>query len=140
MPKTVSESVSKERSEEIKKLLEDAGAKVLIKWFPNYKIYEIFGYISWFKGYSLFYIFIYVFTVMFNLIFQASLLFFVFLSLFLVIGIPVVFASPNGWNENKNYVVLGVTAWTLLVFIVGILNYFVAWLRVFILMSEDIPF
>lgn len=31
LPKTISEAVSKERSEEIKKLLEDAGAKVSIK-------------------------------------------------------------------------------------------------------------
>lgn len=32
LPKTISEAVSKERSEEIKKLLEDAGAKISIKW------------------------------------------------------------------------------------------------------------
>ena len=62
---------------------------------------------------------------MLNLFFQACLLFLVFLSFLLVIGIPVVFASPNGWNENRNYIVLGVTTWTLLVFAVGILNYFV---------------
>lgn len=62
---------------------------------------------------------------MLNLFFQASLLFLVFLSFLLVVSIPVVFASPNGWNENRNYIVLGATTWTLLVFVVGILNYFV---------------
>ena len=31
LPKTISEAVSKDRSEEIKKLLEDAGAKVSVK-------------------------------------------------------------------------------------------------------------
>lgn len=31
LPKVISEAVSKERSEEVKKLLEDAGAKVLVK-------------------------------------------------------------------------------------------------------------
>lgn len=62
---------------------------------------------------------------MLSLLFQASLLLLVFLSFLLVIGIPVVFASPNGWNENRNSIVVGVTTWTLLVFIVGILNYFV---------------
>lgn len=62
---------------------------------------------------------------MLSLVFQASLLLLVFLSFLLVVGIPVVFASPNGWNENRNYIVVGVTTWTLLVFLVGILNYFV---------------
>jgi photosystem II PsbZ protein len=62
---------------------------------------------------------------MLSILFQALLLLLVSLSFLLVVGIPVVFASPNGWNENKNYVVLGATTWTLLVFIIGILNYFV---------------
>lgn len=31
LPKVISEAVSKERSEEVKKLLEDAGAKVSVK-------------------------------------------------------------------------------------------------------------
>lgn len=62
---------------------------------------------------------------MLSVVFQALLLLLVSLSFLLVVGIPVVFASPNGWNENKNYVVLGATTWTLLVFVVGILNYFV---------------
>ena len=40
----------------------------------------------------------------------------------LVIGVPVVFASPNGWTENKRVVFSGVGLWLLLVFAVGILS------------------
>lgn len=60
-----------------------------------------------------------------NLIFQVSLLALVALSLLIVISVPVVFASPNGWNENKNYVLVTSAAWTALVFVVGALNSFV---------------
>lgn len=59
------------------------------------------------------------------LTFQISLLALIGLSLLLVIGIPVIFASPNGWNENKNYITIGATAWITLVLLVGSLNYFV---------------
>ena len=56
------------------------------------------------------------------LTFQASLLALIALSFLLVVGVPVVFASPNGWNENKNYILLGSAAWAGLVFLVGTLN------------------
>ena len=59
------------------------------------------------------------------LTFQASLLALIALSFLLVVGVPVVFASPNGWNENKNYVLLGSAAWVGLVLLVGTLNYLV---------------
>lgn len=59
------------------------------------------------------------------LTFQISILALIALSFLLVIAVPVIFASPNGWNENKNFITLGVTAWALLVFIIGSLNYFV---------------
>jgi len=59
------------------------------------------------------------------LTFQASLLALIVISFVMVISVPVVFASPNGWNENKNYVLLGAAAWAGLVFLVGSLNYFV---------------
>ena len=59
------------------------------------------------------------------LTFQASLLALIALSFLLVVGVPVVFASPNGWNENKNYILLGSAAWAGLVFLVGTLNYLV---------------
>jgi photosystem II PsbZ protein len=56
---------------------------------------------------------------------QTSLIGLILLSFLLVIGIPVVFALPNGWNEKKNYIILGTTTWGILVLLVGILNYFV---------------
>nr|YP_007317193.1 photosystem II protein Z [Monomorphina aenigmatica]AFZ88795.1 photosystem II protein Z [Monomorphina aenigmatica] len=59
------------------------------------------------------------------LTFQASLLALIALSFLLVVGVPVVFASPNGWNENKNYILFGSAAWAGLVFLVGTLNSFV---------------
>jgi photosystem II PsbZ protein len=59
------------------------------------------------------------------LTFQASLLALIVFSFALVIGVPVVFALPNGWNENKNYILIGSAAWAGLVFLVGTLNYFV---------------
>lgn len=62
---------------------------------------------------------------MLSVVFQSFLLLLVFISFILVVGIPVVFASPNGWNENKNYIVLGVTTWTLLVFAIGIFNKYI---------------
>lgn len=59
------------------------------------------------------------------IIFQASLLALIAFSFLLVVGVPVVFASPNGWNENKNFVLIGAAAWASLVFLVGSLNSFV---------------
>lgn len=59
------------------------------------------------------------------LTFQASLLALIAFSFLMVVGVPVVFASPNGWNENKNFVLLGSVAWVSLVIIVGVLNYLV---------------
>lgn len=56
---------------------------------------------------------------------QASVLALIAISFLLVIGVPVTFASPNGWNENKNYIILGATTWTILVLLIGGLNYFV---------------
>jgi len=46
-------------------------------------------------------------------------------SFVLVVGVPVVFALPNGWTENKRVVLSGLGLWLLLVFVVGILNSFV---------------
>ena len=60
-----------------------------------------------------------------TLIFQLTLFAFITVSFLLVIGVPVVFASPNGWTENKRVVFSGVGIWILLVFAVGILNSFV---------------
>jgi|EP00884_Botryococcus_braunii_P001594 photosystem II PsbZ protein len=60
-----------------------------------------------------------------TLLFQLTLFAFIALSFLLVIGVPVVFASPDGWSENKGVVFSGVGLWIFLVFLVGILNSFV---------------
>ena len=60
-----------------------------------------------------------------TLIFQLTLFAFIALSFLLVVGVPVVFASPNGWTENKGTVFSGLGLWVLLVFVVGVLNSFV---------------
>ena len=60
-----------------------------------------------------------------TLIFQLTLFAFVGLSFLLVVGVPVVFASPNGWTDNKQVVFSGVGLLVLLIFAVGILNSFV---------------
>ena len=59
------------------------------------------------------------------LIFQASVFALIALSFILVISVPVAFAYPNGWAENKNTIFSGVGLWFILVFLVGILNSFV---------------
>lgn len=58
-------------------------------------------------------------------IFQLTLFAFVSLSFILVVGVPVIFASPNGWTENKRVVFSGAGIWVLLVFALGVLNSFV---------------
>jgi photosystem II PsbZ protein len=58
-------------------------------------------------------------------ILQLSLFALILLSFALVVGVPVVFASPNGWSENKRVVFSGVSVWLLLVFAIGIFNSFV---------------
>ena len=59
------------------------------------------------------------------LVFQLSLFAVVATSFLLVIGVPVTFASSNGWTDNKGTIFSGVGLWFLLVFTVGILNSFV---------------
>ena len=44
----------------------------------------------------------------------------IFVSFALVIGVPVAFASPDGWAENKGIVFSGLSLWVLLVFAVGV--------------------
>ena len=53
-------------------------------------------------------------------ILQVALLALIFVSFGLVVGVPVVFATPNGWTENKGVVFSGLSLWLLLVFVVGI--------------------
>jgi photosystem II PsbZ protein len=58
-------------------------------------------------------------------ILQLSLFGLILLSFALIIGVPVVFATPNGWADNKRFVFSGVSVWLLLVFAIGIFNSFV---------------
>lgn len=58
-------------------------------------------------------------------ILQLALLALIVVSFGLVVGVPVIFASPNGWTENKRFVFSGLSIWLLLVFVVGICNSFV---------------
>ena len=60
------------------------------------------------------------------LIFQLTLLAFIGLSLALVVGVPVLLASPEGWAQSKGLVFSGSALWMLLVFVVGALNSFVS--------------
>jgi photosystem II PsbZ protein len=59
------------------------------------------------------------------LLFQLAVLALIAVSFLLVIGVPVVFATPEGWVENKGTVFSAIGLWFLLVFAVGILNSFV---------------
>ena len=58
-------------------------------------------------------------------ILQLALVALILVSFTLVIGVPVVFATTNGWTENKRIVFSGLSVWMLLVFLVGIFNSFV---------------
>jgi photosystem II PsbZ protein len=60
-----------------------------------------------------------------TLIFQLTLFALIGLSFLLIVGVPVVFASPEGWTENKRTVFSGLGLWVLLVFAVGLFNSFV---------------
>jgi len=57
--------------------------------------------------------------------FQISLLALVVFSFLLVVAVPVVFASPNSWDNNKNLILSGAAIWGVLVLVVGSLNYLV---------------
>jgi photosystem II PsbZ protein len=58
-------------------------------------------------------------------IIQLAVFALILLSFALVVGVPVVFASPNGWTENKGFVFSGLSLWLLLVIAIGIFNSFV---------------
>jgi photosystem II PsbZ protein len=58
-------------------------------------------------------------------IIQLAVFALILLSFALVVGVPVVFATPNGWTENKGFVFSGLSLWLLLVFAIGIFNSFV---------------
>nr|YP_009918823.1 photosystem II protein Z [Metagentiana rhodantha]YP_009972221.1 photosystem II subunit Z [Tripterospermum membranaceum]YP_010431029.1 photosystem II protein Z [Tripterospermum japonicum]QXI84278.1 photosystem II protein Z [Metagentiana gentilis]QXI84363.1 photosystem II protein Z [Tripterospermum championii]QXI84781.1 photosystem II protein Z [Tripterospermum luteoviride]QXI84864.1 photosystem II protein Z [Crawfurdia poilanei]QXI86392.1 photosystem II protein Z [Crawfurdia campanulacea] len=57
-----------------------------------------------------------------TLAFQLAVFALIIISLILLISVPVVFASPDGWLSNKNFIFSGTSLWVGLVFLVGILN------------------
>lgn len=54
--------------------------------------------------------------------FQLAVFALILISFLLVIGVPVVLASPDGWSNSKNTIFSGASLWIALVFLVGILN------------------
>ena len=58
-------------------------------------------------------------------LFQLATFAFIALSFVLVVGVPVAFAYPEGWTDNKRIVFSGIGLWIFLVFFVGILSSFV---------------
>jgi photosystem II PsbZ protein len=58
-------------------------------------------------------------------VFQLAVLGLIFTSFVLVIGVPVVFASTDGWSNYKTPIFSLGGLWFILVFAVGILNSFV---------------
>nr|YP_010472996.1 photosystem II protein Z [Eriocaulon truncatum]UVH66444.1 photosystem II protein Z [Eriocaulon truncatum]UVH66699.1 photosystem II protein Z [Eriocaulon truncatum] len=57
-----------------------------------------------------------------TLFFQLSVFALIVTSSVLLISVPVVFASPDGWLNNKNVVFSGTSLWIGLVFLIAILN------------------
>ncbi|MEI1376644.1 photosystem II reaction center protein PsbZ [Nostoc sp. UHCC 0926] len=60
-----------------------------------------------------------------TIIFQFALIGLVLLSFVLVVGVPVAYATPQNWVESKKLLWLGSGVWIGLVFLVGLLNFFV---------------
>lgn len=56
------------------------------------------------------------------LAFQLAVFALIATSSILLISVPVVFASSDGWSSNKNIVFSGTSLWIGLVFLVAILN------------------
>lgn len=60
-----------------------------------------------------------------TIVFQICLAALVILSFVLVVGTPVALATPQNWDQSKRLILLGSVVWTVLVFLVGGLNYLV---------------
>ncbi|MEH1970730.1 MAG: photosystem II reaction center protein PsbZ [Nostoc sp. DedVER02] len=60
-----------------------------------------------------------------TIIFQFALIGLVLLSFVLVVGVPVAYATPQNWVESKKLLWVGSAVWIGLVFLVGLLNFFV---------------
>jgi photosystem II core protein PsbZ len=59
------------------------------------------------------------------IVFQIVLFALISLSFLLVVGVPTIFSSPNGWVQNKGLILSITSLWFILIFSVGILNSFV---------------
>ena len=70
------------------------------------------------------------------LIFQLTLFSLIALSLSLVVGVPVAFASSDIWSQNKSLILSRTGLWLLLVFAVGILNSFVVLRMIFLIFKK----
>jgi photosystem II PsbZ protein len=57
-----------------------------------------------------------------TIVFQLAVFALIALSFLLVVGVPVAFAAPEGWTSSKGYVFQGLSAWFILVILVGFLN------------------
>lgn len=62
---------------------------------------------------------------MLTILFQFALAALVFLSFAMVIIVPVAYASNQNWEVSKRLILLGSIVWSLLVVVVGGLNYLV---------------
>ena len=60
-----------------------------------------------------------------SILFQLALAALVVMSFVMVVAVPVAYASPQNWDQNKRLLFLGSGVWVLLVLLVGGLNYFV---------------
>jgi photosystem II PsbZ protein len=60
-----------------------------------------------------------------TIIFQLVLTLLVLFSFVMVIGVPVAYASPQNWEQSKTLIYVGSGIWTILVVLVGVLNFFV---------------
>jgi len=58
--------------------------------------------------------------------FQLAVFALIIISFLLVVGVPVLLASPEGWSSSKNTIFSGASVWIGLVFLVGILNSFIS--------------
>lgn len=61
-----------------------------------------------------------------TIIIQLLVFVLVIFSTLLVVGIPVVLASPGQWEKSKNLIYTGAGIWAGLVIITGIANSFIA--------------
>ncbi|MDJ1183794.1 photosystem II reaction center protein PsbZ [Roseofilum casamattae] len=60
-----------------------------------------------------------------SILFQLSLFALVLLSFVLIVAVPVAYALPQSWEQSKPLLYIGSGVWTVLVVVVGILNFFV---------------